>query len=312
MYDIMKNKFKALLVLSLLFTGFISNAQIQVLTGIEHGTYYKLAGEMNKYLPEQSIEKDGKEITKKFLDVRATQGSNINFDYIVDVNHPAKAAIVQLDLLMNKRSEDMINDTKLTDDILILMPLIYEDIHLVSRKGSSIKSLKDLEGMNVGIGAATEGTYSTAMYIQNTSKVSWNNKNISTMDALKELLLERIDAFFYVAGAPVQILAAIPPTSPLQIQLAELENINGWADYYTPLTLTKEYYNFLEANLNTFSVPSVVIVNKKKLSEEELALVKEWRSTIINKIDDLKGYGHKSWQTADPSQWDSNVWPVLE
>ena len=103
-----------------------------------------------------------------------------------------------------------------------------------------------------------------------------------------------------------------PVNSPLQLQLAEVDNINGWADYYTPLTLTSDYYSFLKANVDTYSVPSVVIVNKKKLSEEDIALLKEWRSSIINSMDDLRGYGHKSWQTADPSQWNSNIWPVLE
>lgn len=287
-------------------------SQIQVLSGIEHGTYFKIAKEMNKYLPEQNITKDGDSISKSFLDVRATQGSNLNFDLIVDENHPAKAAIVQLDLLLLKKTDDMINNTKLTDDILVLMPLIMEDIHLVTKKGSPINNVKSLEGMTVGIGTATEGTYSTAMYIQNTSKVTWNNRNISSQDAMKALLLDKIDAFFMVAGAPVPMLAGNPVNSPLKLRLAEVENIEAWAEYYTPLTLTPGDYRFLESNVNTFSVPSVVIVNKKKLTEEDIVLLKEWRSAIINNIDNLKGYGHKSWQTADPSQWDSNIWPVLE
>lgn len=287
-------------------------AQIQVLTGIEHGTYFKIAHEMNKYLPEKSIDHEGESKTVSFLDVRATQGSNLNFDLMVDEEHPAKAAIVQLDLLLNKKSEDMINNTNLTDDILVLMPLVMEDIHLVTKKENPIHKIADLEGRTVGIGKATEGTYSTSMYIQNISKIQWNNRNISSQDAMKALLLDKIDAFFMVAGAPVQMLAATPANSPLQLNLAEVDNINGWANYYTPLTLTSDYYPFLKANVNTYSVPSVVIINKKKLSEEDIALMKEWRSGVINSIDDLKGYGHKSWQTANPAQWDSNIWPVLE
>jgi len=308
----MKNTIKIALIFTLSVASLAGIGQIQVLSGIEHGTYFKIAHEMNKYLPEQTVKKDGETATVDFLDVRATQGSNFNFDLIVDEEHPAKAAIVQLDLLLNKKTDDMINNTSLTDDILVLMPLVMEDIHLVTKKGSPIHKIEDLEGMTVGIGKATEGTYSTAMYIQNVSKIPWNNRNISSQDAMKALLLDKIDAFFMVAGAPVQMLAANPVNSPLQLQLAEVDNIKGWADYYTPLTLTSDYYPFLKANVDTYSVPSVVIVNKKKLSEEDIALLKEWRSGIINNIDDLKSFGHKSWQTADPSQWDSNIWPVLE
>lgn len=306
----MKNKI--LLLFLMAFTINAAFSQIQVLSGIEHGTYFKVAKEMNKYLPEQTIEKNGENITTPFLNVKATQGSNFNFDLIVDQNHPAKAAIVQLDLLLLKKTDDMINNTKLTDDILVLMPLVMEDIHLVTKKGNPINNIKSLQGQTVGIGKATEGTYSTAMYIQNTSKVSWNNRNISSQDAMKALLLDQIDAFFMVAGAPVPMLAGNPVNSPLKLKLAEVEDIENWAEYYTPLTLTPSHYKFLETNVNTFSVPSVIIVNKKKLSEEDIAQLKEWRSNIINSMDDLKAYGHKSWQTADPSQWDSNIWPVLE
>lgn len=308
----MKNMIKILLIFTFSMGTLFSFSQVQVLSGIEHGTYFKISKEMNKYLPKQNIEKDGTTVEKDFLDIRATQGSNFNFDLIVDENHPSKAAIVQLDVLLLKKTEDMINNTQLTDDILVLMPLIMEDIHLVTKKGSPINDIKSLEGRTVGIGQATEGTYYTSMYIQNTSKIAWNNRNISSQDAMKALLLDKIDAFFMVAGAPFPMLAGNPVNSPLQLKLAEVENIEGWADYYTPLTLTSSDYRFLKANVNTYSVPSVVIVNKKKLSEEDIAKLKEWRSVVINSIDDLKAYGHKSWQTADPSQWDSNIWPVLE
>lgn len=303
---------KIILIFTFSAITFISFSQIQVLTGIENRTYFKIANEMNNYLPKLLVEEDSLKIEKDFLDIKATQGSNLNFDLIINEKHPAKAAIVQLDLLLLKKTDDLINNTNFTEDILVLMPLILVDVHLVTKKGSSIHNIKSLEDKTVGIGEATEGTYSTAMYIQNTSEVAWINKNISSQDALKALLLDRIDAFFMVAGAPVQMLAAIPVNSPLKLKFAEVENINGWADYYTPLTLTSTDYPFLEANVRTFSVPSVVIVNKKKLSEKDIVLLKEWRANTIQNIDNLKGYGHQSWQTANPSLWDSDIWPVLE
>jgi TRAP transporter TAXI family solute receptor len=308
----MKNIFKVSLSSVCVLIGLVSFGQVQVLTGLENGTYSKLAEEMNKYLPEQTVEKNGETVTKAFLDVRSTQGSGFNFDLIVDEKHPAKAAIVQLDLLLLKKTEDLLNNTSFTDDIVVLMPLVLEDIHLVTKKGSPINNLESLEGMTVGIGQSTEGTYSTAMYIQNMTKINWNNRNISSQDAMKALLLDKIDAFFMVAGAPVQMLAANPVNSPLQLKLAQVENINGWADYYTPLTLTSQSYMFLEANVDTYSVPSVVIVNKKKLSEEDMAMLKEWKANTIQNIDNLKAYGHKSWNTANPAKFNSNIWPVFE
>lgn len=308
----MKNKVKAAIILVLILSGTMAFSQIQVLSGIEHGTYFQVAHDMNKYLPSQTQINNGDTTSKNFLDVRATQGSTFNYDLIVDEKHPAKAAIVQLDLLLLKKTEDMINSTNLTDDILVLMPLVMEDIHLVSKKGSPINSLTSLQGRKVGIGTATEGTYSTAMYIQNKSKITWSNKNISSQDAMKALLLDKIDAFFMVAGAPVKLLADNPVNSPLELKLVNVENVNGWADYYTPLTLTPEHYRFLKADVNTFSVPSVVIVNKKKLNHEEWDMLKEWRANTIENLENLKANGHPSWQTANPADWNSNIWSTLE
>lgn len=307
----MKNSIKIILILTFAFGSLLSFSQIQILSGIENGTYFNIAKDMNTFLPEQAVIKGNDTTFKGFLDVRATQGSSFNFDLIVDEKHPAKAAIVQLDLLLLKKTEDLFNGTKYADDILVLMPLVLEDIHLVTKKGSPINSIKSLEGRTVGIGTASEGTYSTAMYIQNTAKISWNNRNISSQDALKALLLDKVDAFFMVAGAPVQMLAVNPVNSPLKLQLAGVENINGWADYYSPLTLTPEDYKFLKADVNTFSVPSVVIINKKKLNDEEIELLKEWRANTVQNLENLKANGHKSWKTANPANWDSTIWPTL-
>jgi TRAP transporter TAXI family solute receptor len=308
----MKKWIKILMINTFLVLGFVSYGQIQLLSGIEDGTYFKLAKEMRDFLPDQMKVVDGDTSYFDLLDVRSTQGSTFNFDLIVDEKHPAKAAIMQLDLLLLKKSEDMIEGTKLSDDLLILMPLSMEDIHLVTKKDSDIKSLKSLEGKIVGIGKHTEGTYSTSLYIQNTSKLSWHNRNVSSEEALRELLLDKIDAFFLVAGSPVQLLAANPLNSPLRMSLAEVENFNGWADYYTPVTLGPETYRFLQENVNTFSVPSVIVVNKKKITDEDIVLLKEWRDAIISGIEDLKANGHKSWLRSDPAGWNSDYWPVLE
>lgn len=308
----MKNKITLLLASIFILAGINLQAQIQVLTGAENGTYDKVAKEMNKYLPALTFEKDGESKEVPFLKTKATQGSNFNFDNLINPKNDAEAAFMQLDLLLLKKSEDMINGTEFCKDLLVLMPLGKEEIHLLTKKGSPINSLKSLEGKTVGIGTPSEGTYSTAMYIQNTAKIGWNNKNINTQDCFKALLLDQIDAFFMVVAAPSQMLQAIPVNSPLKLQMGTVENINGWADYYTPITLASSTYPWLEADISTFSVPSVIVINKSKITEEEMALMKEWKANVIENLDQLQAYGHPSWDTATPAKWNVNIWPTIE
>ncbi len=304
----MKNIFTFLFVSVFLFSSLTSYSQIEVLTGTENGTYIALAKEMNKILPK----KMQGENEVDFLKVKATKGSSFNFDVIVDANTPAKAAFIQLDLLLMKKSEDMLNDTKLTEDLLVLMPMNTEEIHLVTKEGSNIKTINDLSGKTVGIGNKGEGTYSSALYMQNTSKINWKNRNLSTQDAMKALLLDKIDAFFVVAAAPYEMIATIPVNFPLKMELGNLENVNGWADYYTPINMEAGTYPWQKEVVTTFGVPSVIVVNKSKLSEEDLADLKLWKATTIENLETLKTTGHKSWKTANPSEWKNSIWSTVE
>lgn len=304
----MKHISTSILLGLVLFAFQTSFAQIQVLTGTENGTYFELAKDMNKLLPQKV--KGEKEVD--FIDARATQGSSFNFDLLVDPTHPAKAAFMQIDLLLLKKTEDMFNDTKFTDDLVILMPLTMEEIHLVTKLDTEMNALEDLEGKTIGIGTKTEGTYSTAMYIQNTSKLPWQNKIVNTQDALKALLLDKIDAFFVVSAAPMQMLSNNPINAPLRLKLVNVNNVNGWADYYTPTTLDAGTYLWQKEAVNTFSVPSVIVVNKSKLTEKDISDLKQWKATTLENIELLKTTGHPSWKTAKPSDWKSQVWPMLD
>lgn len=305
------NKKIALIALALLFNLSLF-AQFEVLTGSENGTYYKLAQDMNKYLPAQTVVNSTDSSSVSFLKVLSTSGAIYNFDMLADPKTSSKVAMMQLDMLLFKRAEDMMRNTNSTKDLVVLMPLNLEEIHLLVKKGSDIKSLQNLEGRKVGIGTPFEGTYSTAMYIQNQSKVLWHNKNLYTHESMRALLLDQIDAFFMVAAAPIQMLAANAGNSPLQMELVPLENINGWAYYYVPETIEAGSYLWQPTAVSTFSVPSVIVVNKAKLTEQDIASLKAWRASVIQNIEQLKATGHPSWRTANPAVFDGAIWPVLE
>jgi len=305
----MKRIFSFIILLAVSIT--VGQAQIQVLTGTEQGTYRILAENMNSILPPTSEVVDGKTIETPFLDVRTTAGSSINFDLLVDNNNKANVAFLQVDILLRRKMEDVLNGTTKTDDLMVLMPLSVETIHLVTKQDLEINSLSDLKGLRVGIGNKFEGTYYTALYIKDLSKVEFQSKNISTQDAIKPLLLDKIDAFFVVASTPMGMLRIMPTSTGEKFKLVSIENKNGWADRFTEVTIPAGTYSWQETAVQTYGIPSVVVVNMAKITDEEKQSLLQWRAAVIENFQELQTSGHEAWKTTNVSEWNTDMWPQM-
>ena len=290
----------------------VSQAQFQVLTGAEHGTYHVLAEDMNKIMPTSPSQKEGDTTAVGFLEIVSTVGSPINFELLVNPEHPAKVAFMQLDFLLRQSTEDILNGTNNTKDLMVLMPLNIEAIHLVTKQGKGIKHFADLKGQSVGIGNKREGTYYTALFMQEVSKVYFQSKNIPTQEMFKPLLLDKIDAFIVVATPPLNMIKNMPVGSGNKYKLVPLENVNGWADRYTEITIPANTYFWQKADVKTYGVPSVVIVNMAKVTEEEKQALLQWKAVTIENLETLKQDGHKAWQTATLTGWNSDLWPQMK
>ena len=290
----------------------VSQAQFQVLTGGEHGTYRELAEDMNKIMPRSPSQKEGDTTSVGFLEVISTVGSSINFSLLIDETHPAKVAIMQLDFLLKQRSEDVLHGTSKTKDLMVLMPLNIDAIHVVAKQGKGIGQFSDLKGRSVAIGNKKEGTYYTALFMQEVSKVFFNSKNISTLDVFKPLLLDEIDAFIVVATPPLNMIKNMPVGNGDKYKLVSVENINGWADRYTEMTIPAGTYQWQTADVKTFGVPSIVVVNMAKITEEEKQALLQWRAFTIENLETLKQDGHNAWKAATLTDWDSDLWPQIK
>ena len=88
----------------------------------------------------------------------------------------------------------------------LVFPLYNEEVHLLARR--EVTSFDDLADRRVAIGREGSGTYLTARLLFKVSEVAPKEMVlIDTDEALAELKAGRIDAMFYVAGAPVRLFA---------------------------------------------------------------------------------------------------------
>lgn len=292
----------------LVFTLFLlifsqANAQLSILSGPNQGSYYKFIGDIEKVLSTDS--------STMVVNVE-TDGAAYNFGRLADPNTPDKLALTQSDYLYHMQGMDMLNNTEKTKNIKVIIPLANEEIHLVTLKDSKLTGLQDLEEKMVGIGTQYQGTYYTSTIIKDKSKIFWNSRNMPFEDALSELNTKRVDAFFIVGSAPMKKMDFDPRAFAGGIKFLPLLDFNDWAKYYDKDTIRAGDYKWLEEDIPTYNVKTVLIVNEAKLTDKDREDIASLIEGIKANMETLKAKGHHKWKEISLTDWDSSDWPVLE
>jgi TRAP-type uncharacterized transport system substrate-binding protein len=221
-------------------------------------------------------------------------------------------AMMQVDYLYYAQSVDKRDNKSLSKTIKVIVPLATEEIHLITTQNKGFNDLRDLDSAIIAIGNKNQGTYVTATFIKERSEVHWSSRNFHFDQALKDLKLEKIDAFFFVGTAPVDKLDLNPAVMVDQLALIPLVDFNGWAKYYDPVTISKEDYKWLEQDIPTFGVKTVLIVNEAKLTEEDRVEINRLVEGLKANLPALQEQGHPKWKEVDLSDWDPRDWPLYK
>jgi len=167
-----------------------------IVTGSEKGTYYQFGLNLQKLVKPHDIN----------LNVATSTGSVENI-FAVYQRPATQLGIVQSDVLafVAKVGTDPAMK-RIASKIRMVFPLYNEEIHILGRK--TITDFDELADKRVAIGREGSGTYLTARLMFKVSEIEPREMvNIDTDQALAELKAGRIDAMFYVAGAPVKLFA---------------------------------------------------------------------------------------------------------
>lgn len=297
----MKAKFITFLVAISIFSITDVIGQITILSGPEQGSYSKFVNDIKTVLANE----EDKQIINQ-----NTGGSAYNYEQLVDPNSKAKYALLQSDYLFYAQSIDFMENTEKSKNIKVVLPLANEEIHLVTRKSTGLTKLDELEKRVIAIGDKNEGTYATASLIKSKSGIFWSSRNIPFDQSFKELQMHKLDGFFFVGSAPVEKLNVNPQVMVVELGLIELQNVNGWAKYYMPDTIYASDYKWLEVDVPTYAVRTVLVVNEAKLTKEDRVALSRLISGIQNQFDILKATGHPKWKEVNFGDWDETMWPM--
>ncbi|MBQ1043365.1 MULTISPECIES: TAXI family TRAP transporter solute-binding subunit [unclassified Micromonospora] len=142
---------------------------------------------------------------------------------------------------------------------------VYDDLlHLVTRAGGPIRTLADLRGHRVSVGADGSGTEITATRLLEVAQLDGDRirqEHLGLDDSMTALREGRIDAFFFSGGLPVRGVADLAERTSLRIvDLGEWTEAlrRGYGQVYVTRDIPRSMYQ--AEPVSTVANPNYLIV----------------------------------------------------
>ncbi|MCH5286344.1 MAG: TAXI family TRAP transporter solute-binding subunit [Christensenellaceae bacterium] len=247
-------------------------------TGSETGTYFAFGTVMGAKVSDT---------TDTQVTVVSSNGSQSNIEALKAGE--ADIAFVQSDVMAyGYNGTRLFTETGAVTNFSAVAAMYLEQVQIVTLD-PSIKSVADLAGKRVSIGATGSGVYYNAMdilgvYGLTEADIAPAFYDFSkTIEALRE---GEIDAGFVVAGAPTNAVTSLTQTNDAYLVSLDDEHISALvasSPYYAKNTIGFEVYDTLE-DVITVGISAVVIV-RDSASEED---VYNFISAVFNNLGTLE------------------------
>lgn len=245
-------------------------------TGGEAGTYYAFGGVLGSFV-------SGK--TDLDITVVSSGGSKANIEDLAADN--AQLGFSQSDVMSYAYAGDRLFEAAVTD-FSVVSALYMEQVQIVTTN-PDIKTVADLAGKTVSIGAAGSGVYFNAidvLGVYGLTEADITPVYQSFGDSAESLKDKKIDAAFIVAGAPTTAITDLATGSDVylvSIDDAHASKLVESSPYYTKYTIAADTYN-LSADASTVAIAAVVLA-RNDVSEDAIYA---FTSTIFENIDAIK------------------------
>ena len=231
------------------------DGDLQFLTGGESGTYYAFGTVLANYCSNTTDTK---------VTALAGNGSQANVQALQDGD--ANIAFCQSDVLAYAyNGTNLFESAGAYTDFSIVGCLYQEQVQIVTTN-PDIKTVADLKGKNVSVGATGSGVYFNAVDILSAYDLTVNDLNAvyqNFADSTDSLKNGKIDAAFVVAGAPTTSITDLSTAKQCYLVSLDDEHINkllAASPYYAKATIPASAYG-LDSDTTTVSVGAVIIAN---------------------------------------------------
>lgn len=254
----MRRLLTLLLVLGLaLAIGVVSSGaatQLTFATGGTAGTYYPLGGAMAQVW--------NKQVAGINVSVQAT-GASVENVRLVNKGQ-VDLAFVQNDIADYAFKGVEIFKEKLPD-FSVVAALYPETVQIVVRADSELRTVSDLKGKRVSVGAPGSGVEANARQILNTFGLTYKSITpyfLSFAESADQFKNGHIDALFVVAGHPtaaIQDIAAQHKIRILQFNEPMIRKLSTRYRFYSKVTIPANTYSGLAEETDTVAVKAILI-----------------------------------------------------
>ena len=244
--------------------GMEGGTSLNFTTGGDQGTYYGFGGVLAGKIGESTSTK---------VTAITSGGSQANIE-AMDAGD-AQLGFVQSDVMAYAyNGTNLFEEYGKVEDFSTVAALYMEQVQIVTLD-PNIKSVADLAGKNVSVGAAGSGVYYNAvdvlgaygMDIEKDIKPTYQ----SFGDSAEALQDGKIDAAFVVAGAPTTAITSLAATKDVYLVSLDDEHLNALLEsspYYSKNVIPADAYG-TDGDVTTVAVGAVVIA-RDDVSEADI------------------------------------------
>ena len=254
-----------------------SSKSLTFTTGGEAGTYFAFGGVMAQKISE---------VTDTKVTAITSGGSKANIEALEAGD--ADFGFTQSDVMSyGYTGARLFEETGAVTDFSTVAALYMEQVQIVTLN-PDIKSVADLAGKSVSIGAAGSGVYFNAIDILGAyglTEADIKPTYQSFADSAESLQDGQIDAAFIVAGAPTTAVTSLAATNAVYLVSLDDEHIDALiasSPYYSKNVIPADAYGTAE-DVTTVAVGAVVIA-RDKVSEKD---VYNFLSGVFDNLDNL-------------------------
>jgi uncharacterized protein len=255
---------------------------ISILTGGTGGTYYPLGGSFAEIIKDATG-----------IDTNAETSGASAENMTTLKNGDAEIAFSQTDIASYAIEGKLMFENKKVDNVKAIATLYPETIQIVTTEKSRIKSVEDLKGKKVSVGAPGSGTVANAEQILEMYGMTFEDiekQDLSFDESTQGIQDGTIDAAFVTAGTPTGAVESLGASEDVVIVPIDQEKIDALIEKY-PFYVKEEIPSGtygLEAAVTTVAVQAMLVASND-LSETVVYDITKAIFENLDKVTHAKG-----------------------
>ncbi|WP_342447291.1 TAXI family TRAP transporter solute-binding subunit [Fretibacterium sp. OH1220_COT-178] len=252
---------------------------LSIATGGVAGTYYPLGGGlaqvMNKHVPN--------------VEVTAETGNASAANINLIAGHEVSMALVQNDVsYMAIRGEKPFN--KPVENLRMIASLYPEHVQCITVKGSGIRTLMEIKGKRVSVGAPGSGVAGSLNSIFSAAGIKYSDMNTDFLDfanTAERLQDGQLDAGFLLAGYPTAAVMALAAQKDIDLVAFDeelLDNLVKQFPYFTKDVVPAGTYKGVDHDTPTPAVMAILVCDATMPDDLVYNIVK----AVFENLDELK------------------------